>query len=152
MTLHPFWSTRTMPAAIDEISPTWRIKRRPCYTQHDTPWKRDWNMTEYRFILPHRARDAYARLSCSLTTHSGLASGRNARTVVPALQISWSLISFSSRPRSSRYVLRPLNSRTLRVSVPSFTELYTASNTGRFTFSKMGAQSSAPRRAVVEQA
>jgi len=83
--------------------------------------------------------------------HSGFASGRNGRTVLPPLEISWSMISFSSRSGSSpssRYVLRLLNSRPLWASVPSFTDLYSASNTRRFAFSKMGAQSSAPRRAV----
>lgn len=86
------------------------------------------------------------------TYSSLLASGLKALTVLPALQISWSLISFNSFSRSFRYVLRPLNSSDLRVSVPFFTDAYSFSNTGLLAASKIGAQSRAPRRAVVEHA
>jgi metallophosphoesterase superfamily enzyme len=86
------------------------------------------------------------------TYSSLLASGLKALTVLPALQISWSSISFNSFSRSFRYVLRPLNSSALRVSVPFFTDSYSFSKTGLLAASKIGAQSRAPRRAVVEHA
>ena len=88
------------------------------------------------------------------------------RTVFPALQISWLSISSSSFCRSCLYVFLELKSSDRRVSVPSFTLLYSASKTGRFALPhqrctilasrahslNFGAQSRAPRRAVVEHA